>query len=69
LLRLSDKGGCHGPGRDPDAKIVRTEVLKSVKKLQEQRELLYHRLFAVRIRLKLLEGQLHETGENFKDQN
>jgi hypothetical protein len=44
-------------------------VLKSVKKLQEQRELLYHRLFAVRIRLKLLEGQLHETGENFKDQN
>ena len=57
------------PAREPDAESVRTEVLKSVKKLQEQRELLYHRLFAVRIRLKLLEGQLHETGKNFKDKN
>jgi len=57
------------PSGDPDAKIVRAEVSKSVKKLQEQRELLYHRLFAVRVRLKVLEAQLHETGKNFKDQN
>ena len=57
------------PQRDPDANIVRAEVLKSVKKLQEQRELLYHRLFAVRIRLKLLEDQMYETGKNFKDRN
>lgn len=57
------------PARDPDAESVRAEVLKSVKKLQEQRELLYHRLFAVRIRLKVLEAQLHEPGKNFKDKN
>ncbi|HYK65796.1 MAG TPA: hypothetical protein VEY94_12685 [Patescibacteria group bacterium] len=57
------------PERDPDANVVRAEVSKSVKKLQEQRELLYHRLFAVRIRLKLLESQLRESGKNFKDKN
>ena len=57
------------PASDPDAESVRAEVLKSVKKLQEQRELLYHRLFAVRIRLKVLEAQVHETGRNFKDKN
>ena len=57
------------PVREPDAESVRAEVLKSVKKLQEQRELLYHRLFAVRIRLKVLEAQGSETGKNFKDKN
>lgn len=57
------------PSSDPDTKIVRAEVSKSVKKLHEQRELLYHRLFAVRVRLKILEAQLHETGRNFKDKN
>jgi hypothetical protein len=55
--------------RDPDAKLVRAEVSKSVKKLQEQRELLLHRLFAVRVRLEVLEAQLHEKGKNFKDKN
>jgi hypothetical protein len=57
------------PPGDPDTKVVRAEVSKSVKKLQEQRELLYHRLFAVRVRLKVLEAQLHEKGKKFKDQN
>jgi hypothetical protein len=57
------------PPADPDAKIVRAEVSKSVKKLQEQKELLYDRLFTVWTRLIVLEAQLHEDGKNFKDRN
>jgi hypothetical protein len=57
------------PSRDPDTNVVRAEVSKSAKKLQEQRELLLHRLFAARMRLNLLEAQLHENGKNFKDKN
>jgi hypothetical protein len=54
---------------DPDTKRVRAEVGKSVKTLQEQKELLYHRMFAVRIRLKVLEAKMREEGKSFKDKN
>jgi hypothetical protein len=61
------------PAREPDPQSVRTEVIKTAKKLQEQKELLYRRLFASQIRLKVLDAQLREKGKsysnNFEDKN
>ena len=61
------------PAREPDPQSVRTEVIKTAKKLQEQKELLYRRLFASQTRLKVLDTQLREKSKNysknFEDKN
>jgi hypothetical protein len=55
--------------RDPDPNAVRTEVQKAAKKLQEQKELLYQRLFFSTFRLRVIEAQLRERQKNFTDKN
>ena len=53
------------PARDPDPQSVRTEVMKTAKKLQEQKELLFRRIFATQTRLRILDEQLRENGKNY----
>jgi hypothetical protein len=53
------------PRREPDPKSVRSQVMKTAKKLQEQKELLFQRMFATQIRLKIIDTQLRENGKNY----
>jgi len=57
------------PARDPDSRVVRRDVQKSVKKLRDEAELLFRRLLATRIRLRDLDVRLRERGKNSKDKN
>ena len=41
--------------------------MKTAKKLQEQKELLYRRLFASQIRLKVLDAKLREKGKSYRN--
>ena len=66
LRRAKAANSQMAPVRDPDPQSVRSEVMKTAKKLQEQKELLFRRLFASQIRLKFLDGQLRENGKNYR---
>jgi hypothetical protein len=57
------------PNAKPEAGKVKAEVLKCVKVLLEQRELLRRRLFRTGIRLDELDAQLREKGKNYRQSN
>jgi hypothetical protein len=57
------------PIPEPDAETIRKEVLKCVKVLQKQTELLYRRLYFTGIRLNTLNTKLQEKRNSYRDNN
>lgn len=57
------------PITEPDAQTIRKEVLKCVKLLQKQTELLYRRLYFTGIRSSKADDELREKRNFYTDKN